>query len=1041
MDYQYHYLALALDGDSSAESPRIVGFPLDGSAPFSISAWFRVGKNDRQRSIISQEGVFSLYLDENAVCFRFNEGSAVSSDPSQHMVCDEQWHHVCVSLLESFLYLYVDGVLCNMVSKTGRAAPRDLPFVFGEGIVGHIREVRIYKNPLYSDEVAKAMLDEPDTSRLLAWYDFSQNPPVEKCGSMPVTLRNKAYVAYIAPAGKFVSKRFAALSEENGFLGYLSQDYTVQLWVNFSPSDEKDRTYTLFSVCNDCRTVGARLYIENTGLLYTVRFRHGTDDIPENTVSYSGIRPGVWTNIAVVKKLNTLSLYVDGECAEGSMTDGVYPMVDDTRGKQLLYIGSDAFSVEPNGDDMFEGEISRFDLWSAALSAEEVREFSGDSPDPSDQRLVSSCDFTSPIPNNVAGMQPIYEMNGFGTDESEEAAGQGVKEPVPLLKEEREPLSAGQLSELRMKAAVGIQGNADSAGKGILAVNSLRSEGSVYFVFHNEQRSYTVASLTAEELRIQSRRLGMTEEEVIWWVELILMLIGGVLWLLLGVQIGRSSSIAAFVANRIVPLAAIRGMSLVEIGVDLFILFFKIFYKENLLLPLLKLVLQGIGFFALLRIAASLVRFAVGYYVVDLALLVIQIGNHIKNKPSPLTDLALETVLFNHGQGKVSPMNIRENERKSISAGEPEWKGAALYPVLYNIGNFKKGDSITIRCTFYSGQEDSGTAWVRARDVSDTALFGDSEEQKIRIDKKKSGFVMFRFPNHQLADKGILKEELRLEWEYSYDRNTWKKMGASNHLIYTILGTPGYPWGGEDVFVWSNEEECRNRPWISALDVMYPYVKGIKDLKSLYRKITETVNSEFGFKYDVKQGRPKYYSESDIFFYFYLAWCIKDMANHVEAIINCTDCAAIVTTFANLYGGQLSVRMIGSGFDCYKIQSIGSHDWAYTFQSSSKTGQGHFSMHQIAVEYTGKDQDNRTTEVYDSCLKVDDSPTPGEPHGNAVLPVGMRFSAQPEDATFDPNITPLPDNSYREHLVIRGEYGLAKCRKFKEVPRPLKSIY
>lgn len=183
-----------------------------------------------------------------------------------------------------------------------------------------------------------------------------------------------------------------------------------------------------------------------------------------------------------MKKLNTLSLYVDSVCAEGSMTDGVYPMVDDTRGKQLLYIGSNAFSTEPNGDDMFEGEISRLDLWSAALSAEEVREFSGCSPAPSDQRLVSSCDFTSPIPNNVAGMQPIYEMNGFGTDENEEAAGQGVKEPVPLLKEEREPLSAGQLSELRMKAAAGIQGNADSTDKGILAVNSLRSEGSVYFV-------------------------------------------------------------------------------------------------------------------------------------------------------------------------------------------------------------------------------------------------------------------------------------------------------------------------------------------------------------------------------------------------------------------------------------------------------------------------------------------------------------------------------------------------------------------------------
>lgn len=1038
MNYQYHYLALSLDGDSMVESPCIYGIPLDGSLPFAIAAWIKVGKNDRKREIIAQKDVFSFYLDKEAVCFQLNGASVINTDPFQYTVCDEQWHHVCVSVMNSYQFLYLDGILCATVSKTGTAAPRDQPFVFGEGIVGHIREVRIYRKALYENEVKEVMFDTPDVSRLLAWYDFTQNPPVEKCGDMPIVLKGGAYVSEISPAGNFTGKRFAVLPESNGFLKCLSGDYSVQLWGNFSSKCEDGRRYTLLSVCDSRRMEGAILYAEKDSGRYTVKFQHGADAIPENIVSYPGISVGVWTNIAVVKRLNTLSLYVDGSSREGSIAESVFPLSGDTGGGQILHIGSDAFSTAPNGDDMFEGGISRLDLWADALSEEEVREFCVDSPDPSDVRLVSSCDFTSPVPNNMAGEQFVYEMNGFRVEDKEDEATSGMKEPTLLLGDEMEPLTAGQLAELRMKAA-GLHADKQGASGSLLAVNSLNTGDNIYFVFHNEMRSYTVASLSAKELQAQSRRLGMTDEEVVWWVELILMVLGGILLLLFGVQISKSQSIAAFAAQRIIPLAAIRNLPLANVGLDVFVLFIKIIYKENLLLPLLKLALKGIGFFALFRIAANLFKFTTGIFTfLDATLLIVQISNHIKNKPSPLTVLALETVLFNHGLGKISSMNIRENEKKSISAGEPEWKGSALYPVLYNIGNFKKGDSITIRCTFCSRQEDSETAWVRARDVSDATLFGDSEEQYIRIDKKRSGFVMFRFPNYRLSDKGILKEELRLEWEYSYDRETWKKMGTSNHLIYTILGTPGYPWGEEDVFIRYNSKEYRSRPWISALDIMYPYVKGIKDLKSLYRKVTETVNSEFGFKYDVKQGRPKYYREDDEFFYFYLTWCIKDIANHVKAIINCVDCAAIVTTFANLYGGQLSVRMIGQDFDCYKIQSIGSHDWAYAFQRASKEGQGHFAMHQIAVEYTGKDQDNRTTEVYDSCLKVDDSPTPGEPHGNAVLPVGMRFSAQPEDTTFDPNITPLPDNSYREHLVIRGEYGLARCRKFEETLRPLK---
>lgn len=1038
MNYQYHYLALSLDGDSVAESPCIYGIPLDGSLPFSMAAWIKVGKNDRKREIIAQKDVFSFYLDKEAVCFQLNGAPVISTDPFQYTVCDEQWHHVCVSVMNSYQFLYLDGILCATVSKTGTAAPRDLPFVFGEGIVGHIREVRIYRKALYEDEVKEIMFDTPNVSQLLAWYDFTQNPPVEKCRDMPIVLKGGAYVSEISPAGNFTGKRFATLPESNRFLKCLSGEYSVQLWVNFSPNGEDGRKYTLLSVCDNRKMEGAILYAEKDNGRYTVKFQHGAGAIPENIVSYPGISASVWTNIAVVKRLNTLSLYVDGSSREGSISESVFPLSGDIEGGQILYIGSDAFSADMNGNDMFEGGISRLDLWADALSAEEVRGFCANSPDPSDVRLVSSCDFTSPVPNNMAGEQPVYEMNGFRVEDKEDEATSGMKEPTALLCDEMEPLTAGQLAELRMKAT-GLHADRQGASGCLLTVNSLNTGANIYFVFHNDKHSYTVASLTAKELQTQSRRLGMTEEEVVWWVELILMVLGGILLLLFGIQISKSSSIAAFAAQRIIPLAAIRNLPLANIGLDVFVLFIKIIYKENLLLPLLKLALKGIGFFALFRIAANLFKFTTGIFTfLDATLLIIQISNHIKNKPTPLTDIVLDTVLFNHGKASSS-LNIRENRKKDIVPGIPEWKGAALQPVLYNTGNFTGGNAITIYCTF-SSRQDRENIWVRARDVGSTRIFGDSNETEIRIDRNKSGNVKIEFPSHRLADSGILKEELRLEWEYSNDRKKWKKTGTSNHLIYTVLGNPGYPWGSIDASLFGKTEDYKSKPWLSALDIMYPYVKGVKNLKTLYKKITEAVNCKFGFRYDTKTGAPKYYKAKDSYFHFNLTWCISDMSGGKKAIINCTDCAAIVATFANLYGGRLSICMIGQigqEFCCYKIQAIGFHEWAYAFPDELNKN-GHFSMHQIAVKYTGKDEDNRTTEVYDSCLKVDDSPTPGKPHGNAVLPTGMRFSAQPDDDTFNPNITPLPDNSYREHLAIKGKDGLAKCKKIGNFFRPLK---
>jgi hypothetical protein len=97
--------------------------------------------------------------------------------------------------------------------------------------------------------------------------------------------------------------------------------------------------------------------------------------------------------------------------------------------------------------------------------------------------------------------------------------------------------------------------------------------------------------------------------------------------------------------------------------------------------------------------------------------------------------------------------------------------------------------------------------------------------------------------------------------------------------------------------------------------------------------------------------------------------------------VNCTDCATIVSTFANALGCNLSQSQMGYGFNLNELLAIGSSVW------ETACGWIGFNYHEVAWTGGGTSADR----VFDACLQVDGDADPTTPPHTPLLPVNMVF--------------------------------------------------
>lgn len=1044
--YPEEYLQTRFGQNGTAVLNSEIGLPMDGTQSFAIDAWVRIDNFDAKRSILSQKNNFSFGVYDDKPYFMLGGQTIIGKNCSLQR---GNWH-----FLSMYYYaqkreagLYVDGTeaLIQSFQSIGLTESREEnDFIIGENFAGDLRCIRIYDYALTQAMMEQNMYQEP-ANYVKAYLQFASSVPSDTQNKRNISLQGDVVCTANAAGAGFGNFNYAEVKDTDIVNpgGLADEPFSVQCWIYWKPG-ETQNTYTVFSNTDFYHQKGILLYLQpdkNGMEKIVVSFGYFEGHHCEIEYCQSGLS-GRWMNLAVTYEKGSLILYLDGaECAR--RTD-VIPLPEIMKEHKFL-IGADYEPVEERGCLHFEGIFRNLDIFDSALDPEHIKTYMNTLPMEDVSDIVGNFSFLDNVPmNRVSGMFLAWS-NGFSITESVRL-NTNLPAETMYTDDLAEPFTPEEVQSFRLEA---IRNSKD--GERFYYVSTHKKDGTLYFVAHAQEGSYTVLAYEGELAE---------SDETVWWTTLALIVIGGLLDVAACIRIRYTTGLQRFIGTYIVKNPTVRafftwsgGVSSIVTGI---LKFAKYIVVEGRVWELIKVAVK-VSFWTIMGIVSKFIlRFinqaaAIGYSLGSLALSIL---SHYNNRPVSLelADLFIKTVHFNHNTPNVADaINIRKNMGTAYE--EPyEWNSnKADVPAVYSISRvFQNGKAVPIgvRVSFsYNFKEiaSDGGIWIRGAEVGGD-LFGVSDELQLSSIRDLKGEHGITFSNHTFGTKGIVGQDVSIKWQYSLDHQTWINTTITTHKVYSVLDYPKAPWGKADL-------EFTSLPWTELLDFLIDYVKGITSKDKLAKKITETVYSNLRLIYDTEQGASFYtgtFTDSggnEKYGFNLKKFLDEDHKNH-SFTLNCTDCACLVTTFANLYGCGLSEFQMASntygGFKCNKILAIGCEKagWKRPFND-------YFSYHEVAVELVNnKNLSGTRHKVYDACLQVDGRDTPWRDPAEQKaripeLPTGMSYS-QNEEAKL---IVTAPPDSYREHLADNSEEGILACDYFGRGQdtnygkRPIKNVY
>jgi hypothetical protein len=268
-----------------------------------------------------------------------------------------------------------------------------------------------------------------------------------------------------------------------------------------------------------------------------------------------------------------------------------------------------------------------------------------------------------------------------------------------------------------------------------------------------------------------------------------------------------------------------------------------------------------------------------------------------------------------------------------------------------------------------------------------------------------SAMETFQLQGPRLRDAGVGVHTVTWRWQLRPDpQQPWVDFAVTSHTVYTVLAVPGGPWL-QAPFGPANTQ----LPWTRVLDHACRWAGGAQTLDEAATRVTEAV-FELGPEV-VEYGCPILGMTQYSLPYFHCMAFLDRLAGGFGRgrYVNCTDCATIVSTFANILGCQLwQSRMSGDApFALNEMLAIGSQQWR------TACDWGAFNYHEVAWKGTCTAEE----EVFDACLLLDSDADPTRSPHQPLLPADMRFG--------------FPgDGDYRDRLAA--PQGRHDCR-----PQPL----
>lgn len=329
----------------------------------------------------------------------------------------------------------------------------------------------------------------------------------------------------------------------------------------------------------------------------------------------------------------------------------------------------------------------------------------------------------------------------------------------------------------------------------------------------------------------------------------------------------------------------------------------------------------------------------------------------------------LEAISFNHDPLSATrdALTISRNEVDGVVA--PEWRRGLSHPedspAAYTIGQIS-ANRLTITAQFRRQPTDPMSVEVHAVGRTGNVL-GNVKSRTINFDNELSAFELFELdsPSQNL---GVGVHDISWDW---FIEGTLRQTTA--HRIYTILSAPQDPWGQPGSSVPGFQ-----LPWTEVLEHACREADGATSVNEAAAMLTQWV-------YSLGQSKLRYdeYSSGSSNFTvpgmrtFKCTSFLRVLADELAtpARVNCTDCATILSSFANILGCDLTQSRIGVEFETNRIQKIGI----------DSTVRQPFRFHEVAWKFPPEGMPS----LYDCCLRFDGDADPTDDTFSATLGINV----------------------------------------------------
>lgn len=372
------------------------------------------------------------------------------------------------------------------------------------------------------------------------------------------------------------------------------------------------------------------------------------------------------------------------------------------------------------------------------------------------------------------------------------------------------------------------------------------------------------------------------------------------------------------------------------------------------------------------------------------------------------------------GNAQYGSIYCRKNYDEPIS---PEWMVKPAPESMVGVFVPPKLEHIHLTVQVENTGYDAVNATLSVREIDgETSVLGNFEFPATYFAAHKTTVVQTNINVSNLKEERNHKQDRTLRWGYTKvigGQFVW--MRDTLHTFYFLPGLPAAPFqnGQSEAYDANN----KNYIWTELLDACN---EACEQYAASHRGQTPVTNEKYVeaftaelnhnpvFHYDVYGGACAYSFGGAIKLKKYL-WDRKQQVLHK---LNCSDCAAIVSTEARAYGIEAYIGRMSNekkSFRCNPIIAIGCSAWELPFRT------GYFSYHAVTV------LDNKCSEqtkIYDACLHLDDGESPcslNPQRKKPLLPIDIPFSNDMESPVNVPTDAPFTANLYRERLVADKE--------------------